>query len=63
MANFSSTSLKIIILHLETTGVVTRILLLSPRRYLVIPVQLKNLATNKLGQRADPGEDRLLEFW
>ena len=49
--------------HLATTAVVTRILLLSPRHYLVIPVHLKNLGTNKLGQRADPREDRHLEFW
>ena len=63
MTNLSSTSLKIITLHLDTTPVVTRILLLSPRHYVVIPVQLKNLGANKLGQRADPKEDHHLEFW
>ena len=63
MTNFSSTSLNIIILHLDTKPVVTRTLLLSLRHYLVIPVQLKNLGANKLGQRADPKEDHNLEFW
>ena len=63
LTNFSSTSLNIIILHLDTTPIVARILLLSPKHYLVIPIQLKNLGANKLGQRADPKEDHHLEFW
>ena len=63
MTNFSSTSLKITILYLDTTLVVTRISLLSPRQYQVIPVRLKNLGANKLGQRVDPKEDHHLKFW
>ena len=43
MTKFSSAYLKIIILHLDTAAVVTRILMLSSRHYLVIPVHLKNL--------------------
>ena len=63
MTNFSSTSLKITILYLDSTPVVKRILLLSPRQYLVISVRLKNLGANKLGQRVDPKEDYHLKFW